>query len=303
MARMAERVAGTALGVVLGWAVLTLFPQPWLQSLVAVAAGVFFFGARARRYLLATAAITLLVLMFFNQVGDGGLLLWPRLIDTAIGSALAGLAMVLVLPHWAARRINELAAAALQTHAAYLRQIAAQYRSGARDDLAYRLARRNAHNADAALSTAVSDMFREPGVVRPHAGVALRFLIRSHTLLSYVSALGAHRTSLADARSASALFDSIEGAAAALEALAQAFVRGTPDAADMSVGSTVREALARAGQADADTQEAAALVRTQLGLIALQLDALGTHTADWLRSGTPDAAAAPLAAQGGTGAP
>lgn len=108
-------------------------------------------------------------------------------------------------------------------------------------------------------------MFRESGAVRPHAGVALRFLIRSHTLLSYVSALGAHRTSLAEARSASALFDSIEGAAAALDALAQDFVRGTPDAAGASAGSTVREALASAGQAEADSHEAASLVRTQLG--------------------------------------
>jgi YccS/YhfK family integral membrane protein len=306
MARMAERVAGTALGVVVGWAVLTLFPMLWLQAIVAVAAGVFFFGARARRYLLATAAVTLLVLMFFNQVGDGGLLLWPRLIDTAIGSALAGLAMVLVLPHWAARRINELAAAALQTHAAYLRQIVAQYRSGARDDLAYRLARRNAHNADAALSTAVSDMFREPGVVRPHAGVALRFLIRSHTLLSYVSALGAHRSALAETRTAGALFDSIEGAAAALEALAQAFVRGTPDAIapamGQAAGNPVREALARVGQGEADAHEAVALVRTQLGLIALQIDALGTHADEWLRAASPPAAV-PLAPQGGAGTP
>lgn len=144
-------------------------------------------------------------------------------------------------------------------------------------------------------------MFREPGVVRPHAGVALRFLIRSHTLLSYVSALGAHRISIMEARSASALFDSIEGAAAALDALAQDFVRGTPDAAGASAGSTVREALASAGQAEADSHEAASLVRTQLGLIALQLDMLGTHSAEWLRAGTLEAAGAPLAAQGGAG--
>lgn len=300
MARMGQRVAGTALGVVLGWAVLTLFPLPWLQSLVAVAAGVFFFAARARRYLLATAAITLLVLMFFNQVGDSGLLLWPRLIDTAIGSALAGLAMVLVLPHWAARRINALAADAMRAHAAYLRQIGDQYRSGARDDLAYRLARRNAHNADAALSTAVSDMFREPGVVRPHAGVALRFLIRSHTLLSYVSALGAHRISLAQAHSAAALQQSIEGGAAALDGLAAAFARGAPEAGGSAAGQPVREALALAVAPDAD--EAVALVRTQLGLIALQIDALGAHTEEWLRAAAaPAAVSASVASESGGG--
>ena len=294
MARMGQRVAGTALGVVLGWALLTLFPQPWLQSLVAVSAGVLFFAARARRYLLATAAVTLLVLMFFNQVGDGGLLLWPRLIDTAIGSVLAGLAMVLVLPHWATRRINELAAGALQAHAVYLRQIGAQYRLGAHDDLGYRLARRNAHNADAALSTAVSDMFREPGIVRPNAGVALRFLIRSHTLLSYVSALGAHRSALAETRPVVALQASIEGAAAALESLALAFLRGVPLADSQAAGKALREALAVPAGGGAEAHEVVALVRTQLGLIGLQIDALGTHADEWLRAAAK--AAGPAAA-------
>jgi len=189
IARMGQRIAGTALGVVAGWALLQLFPQPLVQSVIAVVAGVLFFATRTTRYLLATASMTLLVLMCFNQVGDSGVLLVPRLVDTAIGSAIAGLAVLLVLPHWQARRINELAATAMRGHAGYLRQIVEQYRTGARDHLDYRLARRNDHNADAALSTAVSDMFREPGFVRPRAGVALRFLIRSHTLLSYLSAL------------------------------------------------------------------------------------------------------------------
>ena len=42
-------------------------------------------------------------------------------------------------------------------------QIIQQYASGKRDDLSYRLARRNAHNADATLSTALGNMLMEPG--------------------------------------------------------------------------------------------------------------------------------------------
>uniref|UniRef100_UPI0018DEA199 YccS family putative transporter n=1 Tax=Variovorax sp. E3 TaxID=1914993 RepID=UPI0018DEA199 len=229
IARMGQRIAGTALGVVAGWALLQLFPQPLVQSVIAVVAGVLFFATRTTRYLLATASMTLLVLMCFNQVGDSGVLLVPRLVDTAIGSAIAGLAVLLVLPHWQARRINELAATAMRGHAGYLRQIVEQYRTGARDHLDYRLARRNDHNADAALSTAVSDMFREPGFVRPRAGVALRFLIRSHTLLSYLSALGAHRAALPDSAQMAVLRGAAEGAIAALEALAAGLDSGSVD--------------------------------------------------------------------------
>jgi YccS/YhfK family integral membrane protein len=297
IARMGQRIAGTALGVVAGWALLQLFPQPLVQSVIAVAAGVLFFATRTTRYLLATASMTLLVLMCFNQVGDSGVLLVPRLVDTAIGSAIAGLAVLLVLPHWQARRINELAATAMRGHAGYLRQIAEQYRSGARDHLDYRLARRNDHNADAALSTAVSDMFREPGYVRPRAGVALRFLIRSHTLLSYLSALGAHRSALPDSAQMAVLRTAAEGAIAALEGLAAGLEKGVvADADDLAAESAARAALlqAVAGNGmggDGDAQ--ARTFHTELGLIWLQIDALRTHAREWLQPAAGDTPTAP----------
>ena len=69
----------------------------------------------------------------------------------------------------------------------------AQYQSGKRDHLAYRLARRNAHNADAALSNSYSAMLKEPLRVRGGAEVVGNFLRLSHTQLNYLSALGAQR--------------------------------------------------------------------------------------------------------------
>lgn len=296
ISRMGQRIAGTAVGVVIAWALLALFPQPPVQSVLAVLAGMLFFATRGTRYLLATAAMTLLVLMCFNQVGDSDTLIVPRLVDTAIGSAIAGLAVLLVLPHWQARHIHELAAAAMRSHAAYLRQIVEQYRRGARDDLDYRLARRNDHNADAALSTAVVDMFREPGFVRPRAGIALRFLIRSHTLLSYLSALGAHRSALPQPARAAVLRSAAESAAAALEALAAGLAGASIDETRASPAeSAARAALAGAGLAEAEADPAARLFGAELSLVWLQIDALRSHAREWLApasAGTADEAPA-----------
>ncbi|WP_369651336.1 MULTISPECIES: YccS family putative transporter [unclassified Variovorax] len=289
VSRVGQRIAGTALGVVAGWALLVLFPQPWAQSLLAVAAGVFFFATRATRYLLATAAVTVLVLMCFNQVGDSDALMVPRLIDTAIGSLIAALAMLLVLPHWQARRFSDLAAAALRNHAHYLRQIAGQYRSGARDDLAYRLARRNAHNADATLSTAVFEMFREPGFVRPRAGTALRFLIQSHTLLSYLSALGAHRVALPAPQQLEALRAEAEGAAAALDALASYMEGGSPDAGEASAEPVDPAPPETVPQESDASDHAAKLFRTELALVRQQIEALREQAGRWLQP-QPDGA-------------
>ncbi|WP_417420651.1 YccS family putative transporter [Halomonas sp.] len=196
---LSQRILGTVLGLTAGWVSISLFPQPSIQSMIAVAAGVSFFANRERHYVIATASITLLVLCSFNQVGDGFNLIWPRLFDTLIGSLIAGLAVFFILPDWQGRRLYREAAKAITNHRLYLDEIVHQYEEGKQDDLAYRLARRNAHNADAALSTLLTNMLHEPGHYRKQdADNGLRFLVLSNTLLSHLSALGAHRHRLAE---------------------------------------------------------------------------------------------------------
>ncbi|WP_232822164.1 YccS family putative transporter [Salinicola sp. CR57] len=197
-----QRIIGTVVGLVVGWALISLFPDPLMQSLIAIVAGVVFFANREKHYVIATAAITTLVLASFNQVGDGFDLIMPRLIDTLIGAVISGLAVFFILPDWQGRRLHKVAGAALTGSSAYLREIVHQYEAGKQDDLAYRLARRNAHNADAALSTVLANMLQEPGHYRKKdADEGFRFLVVSHTLLGYLSALGAHRGALAASES------------------------------------------------------------------------------------------------------
>ena len=221
--RLVERVGGTVLGLVVGWAVLQLFPSPLLQSLFVVLAAVVFFLQRTRRYALATAAITIFVMLSFNQVGDGFGLIVPRLLDTLAGSVIAGLAVWRVLPNWNAPKLPKLAAAALRAQAGYFLAIMGQYGVvGKEDDLAYRIARRNAHNADAAYSGALNSAFAEPARVSQNVPAGIRFLVLSHTLLNYLSALGAHRNAehvpLADAvAAANYLVAGLERLAVALE--------------------------------------------------------------------------------------
>lgn len=220
LTRLAQRIWGTLLGLMVGWALLRLFPGVLMQSAFTVAAGALFFATRQTRYTLATAAITSLVLLSFNQVGDGLGVIRPRMIDTLIGSLIAGLAVWLVLPSWQSRQLHRVAANSLRMQAVYLREIVAQYRLGRQDNLAYRLARRNAHNADAALSSAVSAVMEEPGYVRRQAGEGWRFLVLSHTLLNYLSALGAHRDTWALPAPQSEAARAVEHLLTALETLA-----------------------------------------------------------------------------------
>lgn len=192
--KLVSRIIGTLAGLLGGVFLLTLFPTEESQLFFIVVSGVFFFAFRQGNYSYATGFITLLVLFCFNQLGEGYAVVLPRLADTLIGCALAVLAVVLIFPDWQSRRLHKVMAEAILANKNYLAQIIGQYRIGKKDNLSYRIARRDAHNQDANLTNAVSSMLAEPGKYRSATDESFRFLTLSHALLSYISALGAHRT-------------------------------------------------------------------------------------------------------------
>ncbi|MHB0775147.1 YccS family putative transporter [Halomonas sp. WWR20] len=275
-----QRIIGTVAGLVAGWALITLFPYPEIQSSFAVLAGVVFFATRTSHYTLATAAITLLVLCCFHQVGDGFGLILPRLLDTLLGALIAGLAVMLILPDWQGRRLNREAAAAVAASRRYLQEIMHQYKRGKRDDLAYRLARRNAHNADAALSTKLSNILLEPGHYRRNADDGARFLVAEHTLLGYLSTLGAHRHNAESSIHDALLEDAFTRIMEYLEAIARSLELRQP----LSDFDSPPEALAeRLEQLPDDVDDTQRLVQTQLAMICRQMGPLSDAATRLLR--------------------
>lgn len=275
LARMLQRVAGTVIGVVVGWAILRLLPAaPW-QLLLIVLSGVLFFAARLRRYTTATAAITVFVVLCFNQAGSGYDVMWPRLLDTLIGAAIAALSIYLVLPDWQGRQLDQVLASTLRNDARYLQQVIAQYIHGKRDDLAYRIARREAHNADAALSGMLANMLREPGRQRRGSEDLLRFLTIAHTMLGHISALGAHREAIAATHARDTITLAGNLAITKLEQLADALIGNTPIPANDNgpePGSSPN--------ADGIHDDTARLVLSQLALIQAQRDRLASVVRD-----------------------
>ncbi len=196
--KLTARVLGTLAGLLIGVPLLTFFPSQESQLVFIVISGVLFFAFRINNYGFATGFITLLVLFCFNQLGEGYAVVLPRLADTLIGCLLAVAAVSLIFPDWQSRRLHKVMSDAISANRDYLAQIIGQYRIGKKDSLSYRIARRQAHNLDANLSSAISNMLIEPGRYRSSVDESFRFLTLNHALLSYISALGAHRTRLSD---------------------------------------------------------------------------------------------------------
>jgi uncharacterized membrane protein YccC len=91
----------------------------------------------------------------------------------------------------------------------YLDAILVQYHQGKDNSLPYRTARRDAHNSDADLASVVSNMSADPKTDPTMQETAFRLLCLNHTLLSYISALGAHRELLGNSAVLDLLNDAV----------------------------------------------------------------------------------------------
>jgi YccS/YhfK family integral membrane protein len=241
--RFIQRIVGTTAGLVLGWALLRALPGGDWRLPVLVASGAAFFAFRLRRYALATGAITLFVLLCFDRVGAGYDAIGPRLLDTLLGAAVAALVIRYVLPDWRVRRLDDLVADALLAYGRYLVRIAAQYCVGREDDLAYRIARRDAHAAQAVVAGNVAELLGEPGHAPGQGERALRLLTALQAALSHLSTLGTHRQALAG-EDAAAVDATAHRVAYGFDALAEHLRAGTPapmlSAPAMAVGTSLR---------------------------------------------------------------
>ncbi len=192
--RLFQRVLGTISGIVAGVLIVKLLTIPG-QVLLMLAAAFFFFAWLKRQYSVSVVFITIFVLCAFNLISSRGVpVMLPRLIDTLVGAFLALGIVRFLWPQWQYKRLPGLLSAALQKNIAYLRSILNEYESGvAGDDFDYRIARREAHQADNALALAWQDMQAEPRKYSKFRQKAFKLTHLNHALLSFISAFGAHR--------------------------------------------------------------------------------------------------------------
>ncbi|OTG80667.1 YccS family putative transporter [Acinetobacter sp. ANC 4648] len=196
--RLKLRTLGTLLGVIFGIPVLYFVPSIEGQLILTIIFGVSFFYLRSKKYAMATLMATLMVLLIFNLKGSGYTVILPRIIDTILGCLIAWFAVSFIWPDWNFRNISKTIQKSTQATLDYFDAIVEQYQHGKNNSMAYRTARRNAHNAQIELSSMISSLSTEPNPNQDLIHNAFRYLVYSHSQLSYVSALGSHRQQVQD---------------------------------------------------------------------------------------------------------
>jgi uncharacterized membrane protein (TIGR01666 family) len=237
--RLYLRIVGTLIGIIVGLTIIYFIPSVEGQLVMLVLSGVLFLELRSKQYAQATAFITILALINFNLDGSAFAAGFPRFIDTLIGCALAWFGVSFIWPDWKFRRLPRSIQRSLQAQCTYLAEVIEQYHQGRNNALNYRVVRRAAHNTDAEVASLISTLATEPNIESTQKTLAFEFLCLSHTFLSYIAALGAHREQIQD-QEVLALLDQ------ALDDIQGALLRDeVPDLSAQNMMQTIREHLNR----------------------------------------------------------
>ena len=190
--RNTDRLLGTAVGVALG-ALILLTIEPW-QVLMAIMLGfmVASFSLWRHRYFLSVATLTVFIIIamhLLHPANDIVALLKDRLLDTAIGSAIAFVMTLAIPPVWEKLQLRPLAAECLLAARQYLDAVWQMLNEQPLPTNEYKVLRKQTYVTLANLNDAFSRMTNEPKAMQQHAPYWQQLVVNLHVLTGHVGAL------------------------------------------------------------------------------------------------------------------
>ena len=267
--RLKQRIAGTLAGVLVG-SLLPYFTQSLEAKLMVLTAGVsLFFLFRANKYSYSTFFITIQALTSLSLAGLDVYHAMPiRIIDTIVGSVIAWAAATYLWPDWRYLTLSHTAAQTITANGRYLDAILDQLQNGSRDDVDYRLTRRQAHESTAALSSTLSDMSSNPKKYQDRLQDGFTLLKTSYALTGHISALGAYRDQVH--HDGSDTFAPYARLTHHIAELLKQMPQTEPATFDASI-EAIRQEFADLEQTDKEQSQQNQILKHQLDLIIRQL--------------------------------
>ncbi|HAX14466.1 MAG: FUSC family protein [Leeuwenhoekiella sp.] len=192
--RSKQRILGTLLGAVVAAGIVYFFEND--KMLFRVLAILSFVGAQAslqKNYRTGALFITLSIIFAYALLRPDVLaVIQFRVIDTAVGAALAALANAFLWPTREAKTLKQNLADSLRAHRNYLAAIEQHYDTKEELALAYKLARKKAFIATAGLNSGVQRLLQEPKSKGKLTGKLYELAVLNHAFLGALASIGAY---------------------------------------------------------------------------------------------------------------
>lgn len=189
--RNAERLAGTLAGGLAGLLCLLLIKNGTALFVMLLASMAAAFSIMRTRYWLSVAFLTnyVIVGLYLLNPGDYTIVIKDRLVDTAIGSAIAWLCTLVISPVWEKVQLTELLHKALWQNAQYINHIAAILLGQKKEESSLKFYRKEVYVALANLSDAFQRMLNEPKSRQIKGEFMHQLVVGNHVMASRSAAL------------------------------------------------------------------------------------------------------------------
>lgn len=190
--RNTDRLIGTVLGVLAGIVILHFVKNGTALLIIMIALMAIAYSFLRKSYFIGVLFMTPYVILFFHLLNPGNFtaVLTDRVVDTAIGSGIAFIASIFLVPAWEHTTIKAYMVSMLEENSYYFSMISSVF-SGDQPVATnqHQVARKNAYVALANLSDAFNRMLSEPKWKQKGIDHVHQFVVLNHMLASHIATL------------------------------------------------------------------------------------------------------------------
>lgn len=186
-----ERLIGTIVGASLGFLILYFIKDKDVLFVIMVLLMIGTYSLLRTQYMYSVLFMTPYILLLFHFLNNSNFqtIVADRVIDTAIGSSIAFIANLLILPAWEHEQINNYMIEAITSNKNYFRDVANAFIGKPATINEYKVSRKNAFVALANLSDAFTRMLSEPKSKQLKPKRMHQFVVLNHMLTSHIATL------------------------------------------------------------------------------------------------------------------
>lgn len=191
--RSFQRIVGTITGGIIAFAFLTFVHHTIIVGTLAIVCMILGFAFTATNYRIGATFVTIYVVFVYGMLNPNiADVIQYRIVDTAVGAALAFLANYFLWPAWEFMNLPGFIKKSIEANRNYLEEISSYYNKKGIAPTSYRLARKNAFIELGNLMSSYQRMAQEPKSKQKQQQQVYKLAVLNHTLLSSLASLGTY---------------------------------------------------------------------------------------------------------------
>ena len=186
-----DRLIGTVVGAAIGLVILYFVKNSDALFVMMLFLMIGTYSFMRTHYMISVIFMTPYILLLFHFLSNASfqIIITDRITDTVIGSVIAFLANLILLPAWEQEQVSNYMLEAIKSNKIYFTDIAAAFTGNPVSNTMYKVSRQHAFVALANLSDAFTRMLSEPKRKQKNSKELHQFVVLNHMLTSHIATL------------------------------------------------------------------------------------------------------------------